>query len=237
MAESDSVIPADTKVELASLRSQLIDLRTFSEQSQADSQTVERRMAVIQADYEGRLHERELDSSGRIRELEDELVRLDESLETAHHQLSETVVENKHLNHQLTAALKLTAGGGGNGSAGESPRGSSDTTRNQNQDPSYVQMRTKVEWLKRENAGLEERCRQAEEKVSILLGLSFVFPSFVIWFEPFLTWSLFSCCFASDHMEEGEEASPIVDDRDRYDNAPSPAVPTIQRFGGPPPAR
>lgn len=164
VAESDSVIPADTKVELASLRSQLIDLRTFSEQSQADNQVIERRMAVIQADYEGRLHERDVDSTEKIRELEEELSRLDESLESAHHDLSQSLLQNTQLNQQLTSALKASSGGGGPGS----PRGSAESPRSQ--EPSFVQLKNKVEWLKRENSQLEERCRQAEEKVSILLG-------------------------------------------------------------------
>jgi chromosome segregation ATPase len=154
VAESDSVIPPDTKIELASLRSQLINLRTFSDQSQADNQAVERRLAVIKEDYEGRLHEREVDSTDKIRELEEELNRLDDSLETTHHQLSESMSLNNQLKQQLASALKTSSGP-------LSPRSSVE---------SLVQLKNKVEWLKKENSQLEERCRQAEEKVSILLG-------------------------------------------------------------------
>lgn len=158
VVESDSVIPADTKLELASLRTQIIELRTFSDQHQVDKQALERRMASAQSDYESRLHEREVDTTAKIHELEDELTRLDESLETAHYQLSETLATNSALSQQLASK---PAGPGSPGRNGDSPR---------SQDPSFVQLKNKVDWLKRENVGLEERCRQAEEKVSILLG-------------------------------------------------------------------
>lgn len=155
VAESDGALPADIKLELETLHRQLTDVRFTSEKTAADNEALQLQMAKLQDEHESQLHQRGTESSMKLMELEDELTRLDAELDRAHHDLEETHAVNNSLNKELRTALSSPTARSAGGIEAE-----------------LAQAQAKSDWLKRENQQLEQRCRAAEEKISILLGTS-----------------------------------------------------------------
>ncbi|BGP39376.1 hypothetical protein JCM10449v2_003314 [Rhodotorula kratochvilovae] len=151
----------ERQAELEQLRSQVQELRTHSETSSREAEELQQRLAALQGEYQHTLRQQQDEAQGKVQELSAELDRLDAQLEKANHDLEETLVVNASLNKELQAALKgPTSPRAGGANASE------DYSRLQAE---LEQAENKAEWLKRENATLEQRCRSAESKIAILL--------------------------------------------------------------------
>ena len=151
---------SELRPELDDLRSQLADLRKQSEQSSVQNGELQEHIKVLQADYDQTLERHQTSSSSRLAECEAELEQLQEALEKAQHELDETLAINKQLNAELSSAMaKAGSSAGASGGDATSRQLEADLTAALN----------KTEWLKRENETLEERCRESENKVSLLL--------------------------------------------------------------------
>ncbi|GAA6018429.1 hypothetical protein JCM11491_006994 [Sporobolomyces phaffii] len=151
----------ERQAELDNLRREAEQHRTNHETSTRQLEEHQRNAASLQSEFQRNLRDQQAESATKIKELNDELSKLDEELEKAHADLEETHAVNASLNKELQSALKNPA----------SPRlgshaASEDVHRLQ---ADLEQAQNKSEWLKRENASLEERCRTAESKIAILL--------------------------------------------------------------------
>ncbi|GAA5993422.1 hypothetical protein JCM5350_006875 [Sporobolomyces pararoseus] len=151
----------ERQAELENLRREVEQHRSSHDSTSRQLEEHQRNAASLQSEFQRNLRDQQAESAAKIKELNDELSKLDEELEKAHADLEETHAVNASLNKELQSALKNPA----------SPRlgshaASEDVTRLQ---ADLEQAQNKSEWLKRENASLEERCRTAESKIAILL--------------------------------------------------------------------
>ncbi|GAA5828828.1 hypothetical protein JCM3770_005840, partial [Rhodotorula araucariae] len=147
--------------EVDQLRSQVQELRAHSEASSRETEELHQRLGALQSEFQQTLRHHQEEAQGKVQELTEELRDLDAQLEKAHHDLEETLAVNASLNQELQAAVKgttLPRVAGANASE--------DYSRLQAE---LEQAENKAEWLKRENATLEQRCRSAESKIAILL--------------------------------------------------------------------
>ncbi|GAA5847726.1 hypothetical protein JCM9279_005001 [Rhodotorula babjevae] len=145
------------------LESQMGELRSRSEASSQETVALHDRLSALQSEYQVALRQNQDSAQAKVEELSGELDRLDAQLEKANHDLEETLAVNASLNKELQAALKSPASPRAVGGAAASP---SDYSRLQAE---LEQAENQAEWLKRENATLEQRCRSAESKIAILL--------------------------------------------------------------------
>ncbi|GAA5956541.1 hypothetical protein JCM3765_003477 [Sporobolomyces pararoseus] len=151
----------ERQAELENLRREAEQHRSNHESTSRQLEEHQRNAASLQSEFQRNLRDQQAESAAKIKELNDELSKLDEELEKAHADLEETHAVNASLNKELQSALKNpTSPRLGSHSASE------DVTRLQ---ADLEQAQNKSEWLKRENASLEERCRTAESKIAILL--------------------------------------------------------------------
>ncbi|BGP15347.1 hypothetical protein JCM10213_003428 [Rhodosporidiobolus nylandii] len=142
-------------------QAELDHLRSQHESSTRERDDLKQRMDDLQAEYQRTLREQQQEAQGKVQELTSELGKLDQELEKAHSELEETLAVNASLNKELQAALKNPSSPRSGSSAGHE-----DYSRLQAE---LEQAANKAEWLKRENATLEQRCRTAESKIAILL--------------------------------------------------------------------
>ncbi|GAA5906771.1 hypothetical protein JCM6882_003297 [Rhodosporidiobolus microsporus] len=142
-------------------QAELDTLRQQAESATQQHDDLQQRMSQLQSEYQQTLREQQQEASAKVEELTTEVGKLDQELEKAHHDLEETLAVNASLNKELQAALKNPG----------SPRagGSSSTEDVSRLQAELEQASNKAEWLKRENASLEQRCRTAESKIAILL--------------------------------------------------------------------
>lgn len=150
--------------DLDALKQQMADLRSASEKANNENDELQRRMLTLQAEYDRTLQQQETESTTRIDGLEAELESLEREREKIQTDLAQTLTLNKQLNEQLRAALKGN-NGGANGNANSTGR----TQEIAKLEADLQSAENRVEWLKRENAALEARCRESESKISILL--------------------------------------------------------------------
>ncbi|GAA5912164.1 hypothetical protein JCM8208_000921 [Rhodotorula glutinis] len=145
------------------LESQMGELRSRSEASSQETVALHDRLSALQSEYQVALRQHQDSAQAKVEELSSELDRLDAQLDKANHDLEETLAVNASLNKELQAALKSPASpraaGGAAASSGDYSRLQAELEQAENQ----------AEWLKRENATLEQRCRSAESKIAILL--------------------------------------------------------------------
>ncbi|BGP07397.1 Tip elongation aberrant protein 1 [Rhodotorula toruloides] len=153
------------QAELDGLRSQVHELRGLSESSSQETQELHQRLAALQAKYQQTVRQHEEQSHSKVSSLEAEVDKLHADLAKAQHDLEETLAVNASLNKELQSALKNPASPR-IGSAAGFTGGSEDVARLHTE---LEQAQNKAEWLKRENASLEQRCRTAESKIAILL--------------------------------------------------------------------
>ncbi|KAK4057765.1 hypothetical protein OIO90_000984 [Microbotryomycetes sp. JL221] len=145
-----SSIPDEHVSEMAALRSRVAELET----TRLQKEELQRKLSGLQTE-----HERARSASNsKAEELSKEVSRLDHELDKARHDLEETLSINASLNQELTAALKNS-----------SPNRSTDDANLTRLEGELAQAQNRAEWLRRENAALEERCRTAESKISVLL--------------------------------------------------------------------
>ncbi|KPV72220.1 uncharacterized protein RHOBADRAFT_56037 [Rhodotorula graminis WP1] len=145
------------------LESQMGELRSRSEASSQETVALHDRLSALQNEYQVALRQHQDSAQAKVEELSTELDQLDAKLDKANHDLEETLAVNASLNKELQAALKNPAlpraAGGAATSSGDYSRLQAELEQAENQ----------AEWLKRENATLEQRCRSAESKIAILL--------------------------------------------------------------------
>jgi chromosome segregation ATPase len=146
--------------DLDSLRTQLADLRNISEHSSAENEELQRRMHTLQTEYDRTIQQQENESATRIDALEAEIGQHEQDLEKARRDLDETLSLNRQLNEQLRVALK---------SPTSPQQGGASPEHIQRLEQELLSAENKIEWLKRENAVLESRCRESEGKISLLL--------------------------------------------------------------------
>ncbi|GAA5941772.1 uncharacterized protein JCM15063_002666 [Sporobolomyces koalae] len=151
----------ERQAELENLRREADEHRTNHETATRQLEEHQRNASSVQTELERNLRDHQSDAAAKIKELNDELSKLDEELEKAQADLEETHAVNASLNKELQSALKNPT----------SPRlGSHPASEDVNRlQAELEQAQNKSEWLKRENASLEERCRTAESKIAILL--------------------------------------------------------------------
>lgn len=150
-APGDRSLPDHLQEELEALRIQMQDLSNSSSQAIAENEDLVHQMANLQNDYERKLHDREVDTTLRVEELQNELTRLDSALEKANNQLAQASkdvssiprkVEQVHISTPLNSSS------------------TSDAARHQ-LEAELLTAQNKSDWLKRENNQLELRCRTA----------------------------------------------------------------------------
>ncbi|GAA6036042.1 hypothetical protein JCM8097_006582 [Rhodosporidiobolus ruineniae] len=151
----------ERQAELDTLRQQVTDLHAASETSSRQHEELQQRMDQLQAEYQRTLREQQDEAGHKVAELQSEVGKLDQELEKAHAELEETLAVNASLNKELQTALKNPGSPRSGGGAS-----SEDISRLQ---ADLDQALNNAEWLKRENATLEQRCRTAESKIAILL--------------------------------------------------------------------
>lgn len=151
---------AELRPELDGLRSQLVDLRKQSEQSSAQNEDLQKHIKKLKTDYDQQLSEQQSSTTEKLHELENEVDQLQDALHKAQSELDETLQINKQLNTELQSAMRNP------GSSSDPNEPWSDAKKRLEQDLSSALNRS--EWLKRENASLEERCKDAESKVTML---------------------------------------------------------------------
>ncbi|SCZ97771.1 BZ3500_MvSof-1268-A1-R1_Chr7-3g09572 [Microbotryum saponariae] len=139
---------------------ELETLRSALTQAQNTSGELERQITSLREEHTRTLQTSRVQSEQQLHQMTGEVTRLDKELRKAQNDLEETLAVNASLNKELTSALKNT---------GSSTRGSRGADEMGRLEAELTQAQNKAEWLKRENAQLETRCRTAESKISILL--------------------------------------------------------------------
>ncbi|GAA5868773.1 hypothetical protein JCM3774_003887 [Rhodotorula dairenensis] len=100
-------------------------------------------------------------SAREVEQLRQHTAQLQSQLDRAHGELEETLAVNASLNKELQAALKNPTS--------PRPGASNSSEAYASLQAEFDQAQNRAEWLKRENASLEQRCRTAESKIAILL--------------------------------------------------------------------
>lgn len=142
----------ELRPELDNLRTQLSELRTQSEQATAQNEELQEHIKSLQTEYDKTLNEQATNSSDRVAECEAEIQDLQEALDKAKRDLQQSQTQSKSLLPSANAA-----------NSQDWP----ETKRKLEQD--LAAALNKADWLKRENESLEERCKESESKVSLLL--------------------------------------------------------------------
>ncbi|SPO41478.1 related to KEL1 - involved in cell fusion and morphology [Pseudozyma flocculosa] len=140
--------------DIEALRHRLADVTQQSEEIAAENRELERRIAALSAGERPR--EGEPPSSRKVAELQDQVERLEAQLGEARKEIDETLSHNQHLGREL----------GGSGSGGGKP--SAEATAALGRD--LTQSKTANEQLRRENAALNAKCAELEDKFQLLLG-------------------------------------------------------------------
>jgi len=152
---------SDLRPELDILRTQLAELRQQSEQSTSQNEELQNHIKKLKSDYDSNISQQQTSHSSRLTEAENEIDHVQEALEKTQAELEETLSLNRQLNAELQNAMKRLQSPGSQASEPWA-----ETKRKLEQDLSSAM--NKSEWLKRENAALEERCRESESKVTLL---------------------------------------------------------------------
>lgn len=142
----------ELRPELDSLRTQLSELRTQSEQATAQNEELQEHIKSLQAEYDKTLNQQGGTSSDRVAECEREIEDLQGALDQAKRDLEESRSHSRSLRPDAKAA-----------GADDWPA----VKRKLEQD--LATALSKADWLKQENEVLEERCKESESKVSLLL--------------------------------------------------------------------
>ena len=170
-----------SKPELEGLRNQMAELRSFSESSAAQNEELQQRLVTVQDDFDRTLKEQQNQANSKIDLLESEMRQLQTDLTKTQADLEETLTLNDQLNEDLQAALAKSQS---KGPAGEGSESWPEAGHKLQQDLQSAQTKgmskpicagthgsriDAAEWLRRENETLELRCKQAEQRVGLLL--------------------------------------------------------------------
>ena len=156
---------AKLRMELENLRSQLEELRQHSEQSTSQNEELQNHIRTLKAEYDQTLSQQQTEHSERVAGIEAEVGQLQNALGKAQREAEENLSLNRQLNSELRSALnRPQSPGRGDSSNANEPW--SETKRQLEQEVASALNR--AEWLKRENAALEDRCRESESKVTLL---------------------------------------------------------------------
>ena len=142
----------ELRPELDNLRTQLSELRTQSEQATAQNEDLQEHIKTLQAEYDKTLNHQATASDDRVAQCEAEIQELQHALDKAKRDLEASRTQNKALKPDASAA-----------SSPDWP----EAKRKLEKDLAAAM--SKADWLKRENESLEERCKESESKVSLLL--------------------------------------------------------------------
>lgn len=142
----------ELRPELDSLRTQLSELRTQSEQATAQNEELQEHIKTLQAEYDTTLNQQAGATTERVAECEAEIQDLQNALEKANRDLE----ESRSYSRSLKPDSKAVSGDNW-----------AEAKRKLEQDLNAAL--GKADWLKRENEALEERCKESESKVSLLL--------------------------------------------------------------------
>ncbi|KAG0662430.1 Negative regulator of mitotic exit [Rhodotorula mucilaginosa] len=141
------------------LRRMKEELNRYKERcEQLDSPERQQEMEHLRAQV-GELQTTAETSAREVEQLRQHTAALQNELDKAHRELEETLAVNASLNKELQSALKNPT----------SPRQGTSHDDLASLQAEFDQAQNRAEWLKRENASLEQRCRTAESKIAILL--------------------------------------------------------------------
>ncbi|GAA5986303.1 hypothetical protein JCM10908_003696 [Rhodotorula pacifica] len=141
------------------LRRMKEELNRYKERcEQLDSPERQQEMEQLRARV-GELQTSAETSTRELEQLRQHTANLQTQLNKAHGELEETLAVNASLNKELQNALKSPT----------SPRQGGSSEEYASLQAEFDQAQNRAEWLKRENASLEQRCRTAESKIAILL--------------------------------------------------------------------
>lgn len=143
--------------ELNSLRSQVSELRTFSEKTSTSNDDLQNRIRALQADYDRDIRQQQTDAAKRTEDLDNEVRRLEAALHKANDELEETLTINNKLNEELHSRLN---------SSSRSKDGGKDAARLETE---LTAAQRKADQLQRDNEELAARCKEHENKITILL--------------------------------------------------------------------
>lgn len=163
-SEHSRQMSAELRPELDNLRSQLIQLRKQSETTSTENEELQQRMKKLQAHYDKTISDHQSSSSGRIAESETEIERLHEELEKAQKELQRTLMMNKKLDGDLKSMQQR---------AMTPPQGTSASNEawketKKKLEADLAAALSRADWLKQENGNLEEKCQEAESKITLL---------------------------------------------------------------------
>lgn len=156
----------ELKNQLIELTSQLEQLRVSSKQSNLENESLQKKMSLLQTEYERDMKTYEESSTKQIQEIKDEL----EQMEFKNHKLSDELArftkENSGLKEMIGKNSSLKNGA----AAGELSGGGKKKNDDDEEVMSELSHAQKqIEWLTQENVELQGKCRDAEAKISLLL--------------------------------------------------------------------
>lgn len=140
--------------QVEALQAQIEQLRTNADKSKVENEELQQHIVALQSDYAEKIGQQQDDADARHRAAEAEVRRLEE----AHLQTRKDLEEAQQLNTSLNDLMLQQGNAHASGSAeGAEGRKQLET--------SLIQAQKQAEWLKMENAELEARCKDAENKV------------------------------------------------------------------------
>ncbi|MBW0493722.1 hypothetical protein O181_033437 [Austropuccinia psidii MF-1] len=165
----DSKMAIEMRQQLVELTAQLEKLRSSSRQSNLQNDELQKRMSSLQAEYEKDMANYERASSQELRMMKTELGEMEAHNEKLRHELMKLNIENQKLNEKMIEqgdkgqSYLNTTEGNGNKSDGMKD-GDEEDVRN-----SILNAHKQMDWMKKENIELQNRCRDAEAKIALLL--------------------------------------------------------------------
>lgn len=149
---NDPHMTNELRAQLTELTTQLEQLRMSSKQSTTDNEELQRRMGSLQAEYEKDMSSYEASATQKMRAVREELGGAQSKNEKLQAELAACIKQNQSLSAKLNQAPGKRSDDDSDGSSKELLA-------------QLAHAQKQVDWLKRENADLQSRCRDAEAKV------------------------------------------------------------------------